>query len=279
MSRYVQTDESGPLAASGTMFRFTVDNSTFFLLCLYDIAGMACIIYNIQTLYGMKNGFDNFRKMLAVAMTGSLVACGSGSGLEGTWVEPVPGMENMDQGFRLDANGKASSVNMATLRYETWKQEGDRLILTGESIGNGITVPFSDTLKVEKVTEDSLIVKKKALTLRYSRMVSSQSGESVPMAELTPAKKMSFRTEGTLVLGHETRSFTPEGETEAYWIIDKTGRLAEEYDGLTEGTKNGTPVHADLEVIDAGKSDEGFARSYRSVYQVVKINSLSPAEE
>ena len=47
MSRYVQTDESGPLAASGTMFRFTVDNSTFFLLCLYDIAGMACIIYNI----------------------------------------------------------------------------------------------------------------------------------------------------------------------------------------------------------------------------------------
>ena len=210
----------------------------------------------------MKNGFDNFRKMLAVAMTGSLVAC-SGSGLEGTWVEPVPGMENMDHGFRLEANGKASSVNMATLRYETWKQEGDRLILTGESIGNGTTVPFSDT----------------ALTLRYSRMISSQSGESVPMAELTPAKKMSFRTEGTLVLGHETRSFTPEGETEAYWIIDKTGRLAEEYDGLTGGTKNGTPVHADLEVIDAGKSDKGFARSYRSVYQVVKINSLSPAEE
>ena len=62
-----------------------------------------------------------------------LTAC-QGTNIEGRWVEPVPGMEHMLQGMALEAGGKASSVNMATLRYETWKKSGNTLILTGQDV-------------------------------------------------------------------------------------------------------------------------------------------------
>ncbi len=219
------------------------------------------------------------KKFLAAAggilATAVLVSCSSTAGVEGEWVEPVPGMADMVQGFSLQEGGKASSINMATMQYRAWEQKDGLLILSGESIGNGMTVHFSDTLTIEKITQDSLVLKKKTLTLRYSRRDAARSGESVPMAELTPAKK-GFVTEGTLVFGHEVRSFTPEGKDEACWVVDKTGRLAQAYDSLTGGVKNGRPVHAELEVIDMGRSDEGFAKTYESVYNVVRIRALAP---
>ena len=55
--------------------------------------------------------------------------------------DPVAGKV---QGFRLEADGGASSVNMATLTTERWKREGDRLILEGKSIGNGQTIEYRD---------------------------------------------------------------------------------------------------------------------------------------
>ena len=48
-----------------------------------------------------------------------------------------------------------------------------------------------------------------------------------------------------------------------------------QYDELTKGQKNGVPVHAELEVRDMGKSQEGFAAEYDGVYEVVKIDKLS----
>ncbi len=81
------------------------------------------------------------KKMLAaILLTGLLVACsGNSTSVVGVWVEPVPGMEGQMQGIKIEEGGAASSVNMATLVYENWKQEGDKLILSGKSIGNGQT--------------------------------------------------------------------------------------------------------------------------------------------
>ena len=62
----------------------------------------------------------------------------------GTWVEPIPGMPGKVQGFSLEADGSASSVNMATLTTERWAREGERLILEGKSIGNGRTIEYRD---------------------------------------------------------------------------------------------------------------------------------------
>ena len=104
-----------------------------------------------------------------VAAAAVLIACSSEAGIEGNWVEPVPGMENMTQGFSLKADGKASSINMATLQYERWERKGDKLILSGKSIGNHETIPFTDTLAIEKLTDNELTLKKGSLTFTYQK--------------------------------------------------------------------------------------------------------------
>ena len=85
------------------------------------------------------------------------MAC-SGASIEGSWVEPVPGMEHMLQGIKIESGGKASSINMATLQYETWESKDGKLILTGKSIGNHRTLSFTDTLMIEKLTQDSFLI-------------------------------------------------------------------------------------------------------------------------
>ncbi len=95
-------------------------------------------------------------------------AC-DGNGIEGKWIEPIPGMENQMQGVNLEKGGKASSINMATLQYEKWEKNGEKLILSGKSIGNGETVSFSDTLTIEKLTSDKLMLKKGSLSINYQR--------------------------------------------------------------------------------------------------------------
>lgn len=78
-------------------------------------------------------------------------------------------MENMEQGITLEKDGKASSVNMATLQYKSWKQDGKKLLLQGTSIGNGVSIEFTDTMNIEKVTQDSLILKRGNFMLKYKR--------------------------------------------------------------------------------------------------------------
>lgn len=75
--------------------------------------------------------------------------------LSGTWVQPIPGQQG-EQGIRIEKDGKASSVNMHTLIYRHWEQQGEKLILSGESIGNHQNSLFSDTLVIEKLTADTL---------------------------------------------------------------------------------------------------------------------------
>lgn len=90
--------------------------------------------------------------------------------LAGSWVQPIPGQENQVQGIILNENGSASSINMATLQYDTWKKEGDKLILTGKSIGNHQTIPFADTLTIFVLKADTLVVGTSEWKQIYSRM-------------------------------------------------------------------------------------------------------------
>lgn len=68
----------------------------------------------------------------------------------GTWLEPVPGMEGQMQGVKIEKGGEASSVNMQTLAYENWTLQGDTLVLTGKSIGNGQTIAFAENFVLKK---------------------------------------------------------------------------------------------------------------------------------
>lgn len=191
-----------------------------------------------------------FRNLTVVLAITTLVACNDVT-IEGSWVEPVPGISNLKQGFTLEANGSASSINMATLKYEKWKKEGNLLLLSGISIGNHQSISFTDTLTVEQLTQDSLILKKGELVLRYSKTNEIPDEKAIPTPD-TPTQKL-LSVKGKLIIGHETRSFTSEGDSTDYWIVDKTGELLQKYDGETKGIKNGTPVYVELEVIDMGK--------------------------
>lgn len=88
----------------------------------------------------------------------------------GSWVEPVEGMPGKVQGINIGEGGVASSVNMATLLYETWRVNGDSLFLTGKSLGNGQTIQFIDTLKINKITTDSLFLSAGEYNVSYSRV-------------------------------------------------------------------------------------------------------------
>lgn len=77
---------------------------------------------------------------------------------------------------------------------------------------------------------------------------------------------------GRLVMGHEACSFTPDGDTLAYWVIDRSGELKKLYEAaLPEGAGPYTPVSAELKVRLMGPSDEGFAAEYDGVAEVEEI--------
>lgn len=63
----------------------------------------------------------------------------------------------MRQGFRLEADGAAESVGMTILQLETWRREGGDLLLPGCNC-NGQTVCMVDTLRIVRLTADTLVV-------------------------------------------------------------------------------------------------------------------------
>ena len=93
----------------------------------------------------------------------------------GSWIIPVEGQPGKMQGIRLGEDGEASSINMATLVYKYWEQQGDELYLTVKSIGNGVEIEGIDTLKIEKLTTDSLVLNSNyGYTLRYAKEKSTK---------------------------------------------------------------------------------------------------------
>lgn len=93
----------------------------------------------------------------------------------GSWIMPIDGQPGKMQGIRLGEDGEASSINMATLVYKYWEQQGDELYLTVKSIGNGVEIEGIDTLKIEKLTTDSLVLNSNyGYTLRYAKEKSTK---------------------------------------------------------------------------------------------------------
>lgn len=78
--------------------------------------------------------------------------------IQGEWLQPNPIAPDQVQGFILNPDGTASSVNMATLLFKSWNLDNYTLTLDYESIGNGQTITGVDTLHVVRINADSLIL-------------------------------------------------------------------------------------------------------------------------
>lgn len=178
----------------------------------------------------------------------------------GLWVEPIPGMTGV-QGVALEKDGKAHSINMATLCYESWKYENGKLILNGTSVGNKVNGSFTDTLDIVKLTADSLQLTRGNYCHNYIRS-KEECGFSANPGETT---------QGVITFGHETRTFRPKGSDTVYWLVDKSGYLMQKYkeSGLSEWK-----VTAELEVKNIGKRNDGFAKDYSSTYEVLRVIKL-----
>ena len=67
----------------------------------------------------------------ALASALVLASCNAGKGsvteneLKGNWVEVMPANQQIVQGVTLEEGGKATSIGMATLKYERWKLTDD----------------------------------------------------------------------------------------------------------------------------------------------------------
>lgn len=75
--------------------------------------------------------------------------------LSGSWVQPNPINEKEVQGFTLNEDSSAVSINMATLLYKKWWENNGTLYLVTESIGNKVS--SVDTTAYEVVYTDSTL--------------------------------------------------------------------------------------------------------------------------
>ena len=89
--------------------------------------------------------------------------------LVGRWLQSVPGMPGVEQGFELRPDGSAQSLNMATLRYEGWRTDGRTLTLSGMSIGNRQTIPFEERLEIRTLSDTDLTVRDGERELHWHR--------------------------------------------------------------------------------------------------------------
>ena len=180
--------------------------------------------------------------------------------LVGIWVQPVPGMA-LVQGIELKEDGSARSVNMATLKYESWELDGRSIILRGTSIGNGTSGTLSDTLGIIRADRDSLILRKGSLSLKYGRSVEDCGFRANPGTIL----------KGRITFGPEVRKFRPEGGDKEYWLIDKSGYLQVKYN---ESGSAEWSADAEMEVKETDDSVSEFGKEYCGTLQVLRVISI-----
>ncbi len=91
--------------------------------------------------------------------------------ISGTWLEPNPIDLSDSQGVILKEDGSAESVGMATLLFKKWELSDDnKLLLTYESIGNRQTLKGVDTMQMEKLDADSLVLSRDGYVIwRFAR--------------------------------------------------------------------------------------------------------------
>ena len=79
--------------------------------------------------------------------------------LYGSWITEGYGKKAQKiKGFTLGRNGLASTINNPRFHYETWKRDGNLLIICGKEIKDTCFLPLIDTFYIKEVTEKNLVI-------------------------------------------------------------------------------------------------------------------------
>lgn len=88
--------------------------------------------------------------------------------LVGSWIVSTGTNEEDIQGIRLAPNGEAYAIRLDDIKLDSWqKKNHNQLILKGES--GSMNRPFLDTLYIERIKADSLVLKYKDQIYTYIR--------------------------------------------------------------------------------------------------------------
>ena len=119
------------------------------------------------------------RGILTALGAAVLTACSSlpDDAVVGTWLTDS-GLESVGpQGIILNRMGRAGSVNMATLEYQSYSLNGNILTLRGISHGNGQDIPFEESWTVVEAGTDTLTLRKDGFTETFHRVPDSADYE------------------------------------------------------------------------------------------------------
>jgi hypothetical protein len=94
----------------------------------------------------------------------------SGALFYGSWVQPNPINKKEMQGFKLNKDSTAESINMATLLYKHWWFDDNKLYLVSESKGNRQSVIDTFAYNVLQATEQELHLRDRQQTITYKRL-------------------------------------------------------------------------------------------------------------
>lgn len=118
-------------------------------------------------------------KLILAAAALFLAACASRQAeITGCWIQPIPGQPGHVQGMQLLPDGRAGSINMRTLLYRHWQLDGNRLTLTGKSIGNGNSSLFTATSTIDRLSRTTLVLNTDGRRETYTRTPASPDAAS-----------------------------------------------------------------------------------------------------
>lgn len=81
--------------------------------------------------------------------------------LVGKWLQPIAGQQKERQGFELQEDGTALSLNMHTLKYDKWNVSEDTLYLWYQTQGVKMISKGIDTLLIKELDDSDLILSPK----------------------------------------------------------------------------------------------------------------------
>lgn len=221
------------------------------------------------------------KKTLYLFCTLLITACSSGARYDsrqfiGEWHEVMPANKEILQGFELKGEGRASSVGMATLLYHNWEllrrdDNGYNLLLSGESIGNGQIILFSDTLNVVSLKDDTLTLSKGEMYriryVKYDRTrMTGESGDGMRLLSAVDSNAAAACYALFLQDSSEAELFMPGGSI-----------ILERHSG-TEGTPVWNSSDDDPYILESSEREWLVSRRGKVLYSSSGMENIIAAD-
>lgn len=85
-------------------------------------------------------------------------------GMEGEWAD------DQGRGFQLSKGNMAASIRQPEMQYSRWQYRHKKLILQGKHFHDNTVEAFSDTLRVEFLSANSIVLRNNTGARKYKRI-------------------------------------------------------------------------------------------------------------